>query len=101
MKSMRGFNQISFGTDYVQSKYQLRYAAGIYWLLDMEQEGIPYKKPLPLNETGACIWNMWMQGMETEEIVAVISESHGVPAEEVRQDVQQFLEQLRRYNIMI
>lgn len=98
---MKGFNQISCGTDCVPSKYQLRYAAGIYWLLDMEQEGIPYKKPLPLNETGARIWNMRMQGMETEEIVVAMSESHDVPAGEVRQDVQQFLEQLRRYNIMI
>ena len=35
--------------------YQLRYAAGIYWLLDMSQPGYPYRKPLPLNEMGAAI----------------------------------------------
>ncbi len=29
--------------------YQLRHAAGRYWLLDMQQEGLTYRKPIKLN----------------------------------------------------
>ena len=37
-------------------RYQIRQAAGMYWLLDMEQPGIPYRQPVLLNETGAAFW---------------------------------------------
>ena len=36
----------------MKERYQLRQAAGAYWLLDMEQ-GEQYKKPFMLNECGA------------------------------------------------
>lgn len=41
------------GTD---RHYQLRHAAGRYWLLDMQQEGLDYRKPVVLNECAAFIW---------------------------------------------
>ena len=36
-------------------RYQLRHAAGRYWLLDMQQEGLVYHKPIELNECAAFI----------------------------------------------
>ncbi len=82
-------------------RYQLRYAAGIYWLLDMEQPGVPYQKPLPMNETGAEIWNMLVQEMTVEDMARCMSQRHGVTEEEAKQDIQQFSEQLRQYHITI
>lgn len=35
-----------------KNRYQLRCAAGKYWLLDMEQDGETYRPPLMLNERG-------------------------------------------------
>lgn len=35
-----------------KNRYQLRCAAGKYWLLDMEQDGETYRPPLMLNESG-------------------------------------------------
>ena len=43
-----------------KNRYQLRCAAGKYWLLDMEQDGETYRPPLMLNESGAYIFRQYM-----------------------------------------
>ena len=53
------------GTD---RHYQLRHAAGRYWLLDMQQEGLDYRKPVVLNECAAFIWKRNDQGEPQEQI---------------------------------
>lgn len=45
-----------------KNRYQLRCAAGKYWLLDMEQDGETYRPPLMLNESGAYIFRQYMAG---------------------------------------
>lgn len=72
-------------------RYQLRYAAGRYWLLDMEQEGIPYVRPLMTNEAGACIWKMVEQGFDREQIVESLCQEYSVEREVAAADVEQFL----------
>ena len=79
--------------------YQLRYAAGIYWLLDMSQPGYPYRKPLPLNEMGASIWRRMEKGMGLEEISAELAAEYGVSQEEVGKDLREFCQQLERQGI--
>lgn len=87
--------------DLLQSRYQIRYAAGIYWLLDMEQSGYPYKKPLPLNEMGARIWEKLEEGGDSEQISVDIAKEYGVSEVEALEDIQEFCEQLRRQGIQI
>ena len=81
-------------------RYQLRYAAGIYWLLDMEQPGIPYRKPVPMNETGAQMWKLHEKGMTRKEIADEVSREHGVSVNEVEKDIQLFVEQLEEGGII-
>lgn len=76
--------------------YQLRCAAGRYWLLDMDQEGVPYKKPLSMNEVGADIWNMIQQGFAREQIVEALCREYHVEKNMVEADVEQFMELLER-----
>ena len=52
----------------MKERYQLRQAAGAYWLLDMEQ-GEQYKKPFMLNECGAYIYRAYISGMSEDEIM--------------------------------
>ncbi len=92
---------MSFCSTKSKGKYQLRHAAGLYWLLDMSQPGVPYQRPLPMNETGAEIWNMLQQGISTTDMVSIICQKYSVLEEDVEQDIQQFSEQLARYNITI
>lgn len=82
-----------------KTSYQMRYAAGIYWLLDMSQPGYPYKQPLPLNEMGASIWNMLEKGLALEEISADLAAQYGISQDEVEKDVREFCQHLKRLGI--
>ncbi len=81
--------------------YQVRKAAGRYWLLDMGQKGLDYKKPVPLNETGATIWELLQKSDSIERAVEEFAKGYGVEKEAVLEDVMQFLEQLRQQGISI
>lgn len=80
-------------------RYQLRYAAGLYWLLDTWQEGVPYKRPLTMNEVGADIWRMMEKGYSCEQIVNVLSREYQISSEVVEQDLKQFQAQLAEFGI--
>lgn len=77
-----------------RSRYQLRFAAGQYWILDMEQAGIPYKKPLMVNEIGAGIWEMGSKGMGREEIAECLCREYHAGRQEVLEDIDRFRKQL-------
>lgn len=83
------------------SRYQLRHAAGSYWILDMWQEGLYYRKPLLVNEVGACIWEMMEQQKTDEEIVAALCRKYKASEEEVQEDVAQFRDILHKCGISI
>ncbi|MCH5187067.1 MAG: PqqD family protein [Oscillospiraceae bacterium] len=76
-------------------RYQLRHAAGLYWLLDMEQSGTSYVSPLPLNEAGAQILQMLADGMSENEIGGRLCEKYGVSPGEAKNDVRDFIMQLK------
>ncbi len=83
----------------LEKRYQLRYAAGLYWLLDMEQEGVPYKKPLAINNVGAYIWQLLVKGEKQEDIADKLSEECQVDRETALQDISCFLKQLEQYGL--
>lgn len=80
-------------------RYHLRYAAGQYWLLDTWQKGVPYKRPLTMNEVGADIWRMIEQGCSRVQIVDVLSREYQISREVVEQDLVQFQAQLAEFGI--
>lgn len=80
-------------------RYQLRYAAGQYWLLDTWQEGVPYRRPLIMNEVGADIWRMMQQGCSREQIVDVLSREYQIGTNVVEQDLERFQAQLTEFGI--
>lgn len=80
-------------------RYQLRYAAGVYWLLDMEQDGMNYQKPIPLNECGAYIWEQLRQGRTVAELTETMCAEYGIDKAEAKKDIEDFLAQLQQYGI--
>lgn len=78
-------------------RYQLRYAAGLYWLLDTEQPGVPYKRPLSMNEVGADIYQMMTKGLNRKQIVETLCEEYQMPESVILPDVEQFQAQLEEY----
>lgn len=80
--------------DAKKQRYQLRYAAGLYWLLDMEQSGLEYKKPFCMNETGAEIWKGLSSGESVEAIAERLGAGNTVSREEITNDVLEYRKQL-------
>lgn len=81
--------------------YTLRCAAGRYWLLNTAQPGIPYKKPLCLNEVGARIWEMMTGEYTYSEISRILAEEYEVSQEEITEDVLLYVKQLKAYGVKI
>lgn len=79
------------------SDYQLRYAAGMYWLLNVKQRGFDYIRPLCLNESGAYLWQMLCEGMDKMKIADRLCNEFGLECEEALKDVEDFLEQLKKF----
>lgn len=86
--------------DRIQKRYQLRKAAGKYWLLDMEQTLDAYKQPIPFNEVGARIWELLAENHSIEEIVEILSKEYEATKAEIQPDVEDFLDQLKQKGIL-
>lgn len=82
-------------------RYQLRYAAGTYWLFDTKPEGRVVQRPFELNETAAKIWKMLESKKSAEEIAAVFSEGNEEEEKEIQKDIEGFIQELRKNNIDI
>jgi hypothetical protein len=84
-----------------KKRYRIRKAAGLYWLIDLDQKRGCYRRPLPFNETGALIWERIEKGDPKEEIVCFIRERYGIGQDEAKNDVSEFLEQLKKNGITV
>ena len=82
------------------AKYVMRYAAGTYWLLDIEQSGQPYRPPLTMNELGARIWTMLSGGESMEQIIEILTREYEQPRERVTEDVALFVQMLKEQGIL-
>lgn len=81
-------------------RYQLRHAAGRYWLLDMQQEGLTYRKPIELNECAALIWEMCVRKRTQEEIASELQKHYGISMQQARKDAEQFIIRLREQGLV-
>lgn len=84
----------------MKDRFQLRYAAGRYWLLDMEQRGLAFRRPVCLNEPGAMIWQRLCEGQTIEEIADGLCAQFGLEKPEAQEDCGQFISQLIKQHIL-
>ena len=82
-------------------RYQLRQAAGKYWLLDMQQEPGRYRAPVAMNETGAIILEHYWEQKDPMDAARALSETYEIKLEEALPDVNAFLEELKRQGIVL
>lgn len=80
-----------------EQRYVLQKAAGIYWLIDSEQEGVPFRKPLRMNEMGATIWNLKQEGKTVPEIVGTLQKEYDADEAMLTRDVEVFMAELLLY----
>lgn len=81
----------------MEGRYRVDFAAGVYWLVDMEQDIDDYRNPLAMSEVGAKIWNMMQTGAGRVEIADALVREYSCIPEEVREDVEKFEKQLETW----
>lgn len=86
-----------FVAEVFRKRYELRRAAGVCWLLDLEQEVGAYKKPMAMNSIGARIWELLDAGKTVDEAARLLSEEYEENIDEVRKDVAGFAGQLEAW----
>jgi len=86
---------------HTMSDYQLRSAAGTFFLLSMNQKGLPYEKPLQLNRIAAELWILFLEGNKAEQVVNAMVQKYGVSEAEIREDMQLFCRQMNELGITI
>lgn len=82
-----------------EGRYQLRHAAGLYWLIDLEQPDKSYHSPIPLNEGGAMLWRMIDSGASLEEICQRLCAESDISMEQARADATDFIQQLKNLHV--
>lgn len=83
-----------------KSEYQLRCAAGQYYLLNMAQKGIPYERPIMVNSMGAEMWQELVQGKTAEQIAEYLGKKYEVATEAIKTDILRFCEQLKEQGVL-
>ena len=82
-------------------RYQLRKAAGLYWLVDMEQSGVGRQEQIVLNESGAYIWKQYRLLQSETAVAEVLSREFGISVQEGLTDIRQFFQQLKEQGLDI
>lgn len=84
-----------------RGRYQLRRAAGLYWLLDMEQNGSERQEPIVLNDSGAYIWNQYQRLRSEAAVAEALNREFGISVQEGLADIRQFFQQLREQGLIL
>ena len=84
----------------MNTRFQLRHAAGLYWLLDMEQDAGSYKKPLAMNEMGAEIFKLMQDGKTNLQIAEILMGRYSSKPEDIRKDITGFEMHLKNFGFV-
>ena len=80
----------------VKLDFVLREIAGETLLVPAGKTALDLNGMLTLNETGAALWRMLPEAADAEALTqGLLQEFEGAPAEQVRADVEEFLDRLR------
>ena len=82
-------------------RFILRKAAGLYWLVDLEQKGSTYHETMKLDEKGALIWNLMNEGKSYEEITELLFKESGEGRQRIYLSVLRFAEALKEYGVIL
>ena len=84
----------------INPNFILREFAG-EWILVSICENEEHKRILYLNEIGKDIYSHLQEGLEGNKLLAALEEEYEADPQVLQQDVEEFLQILRSYNILI
>lgn len=85
---------------HIKLDFILRDIAGDLLLVPAGKSALDLNGMLTLNEVGAEIWNLLPQVEDEEELIAKLLEEYDVEEAELRKDVTEFLDSLRKLGIL-
>lgn len=82
----------------INPKYRLKKVGGKSIIIS--QNSLNFEGILTLNDTGEFIWQMLEKGAETGGIVTALADECNVPEDEIKDEVFDFIENLKKANIV-
>ena len=72
-------------------KYQVRKAAGMYWLTDIaNRNSLEFKKPMAMNESGFEMWQRLVEGKGEEDTAKELAQIYDIDCGDIIEDVKIF-----------
>lgn len=84
----------------IQKEFELREIAGEYIIVPIGPTTLNFNGLITVNEVGMMLWKMLQDECTEEELVAKVLEEYEVDEITAKNDVKEFLEQLRNENII-
>ena len=84
----------------IAGEFILRDVVGEHVLIPMGETALHFNGIISLNEVSACIWQGLEQEKSREELLAAVLEEFEVSPEEAGADLDEFLEMLRKNQLL-
>lgn len=82
----------------IKNGYILKEVAGRYFAVALGD--VNENKMITINESAKTIWDILSSDTTEDEIIRIMSDKYDAPTEVLRKDINNFIEILRRENIL-
>ena len=83
-----------------KSGFALRKVGEVNIIVPLGQKVLDLNGVITLNETGAFIWELLKKERSLDELVEAVSEEFEVEPDQARKDIEDFLNQLREFDML-
>ncbi len=84
-----------------EKRYILRHAAGMDWIIQVNQHEAVYVAPIAVNASGAMMWHLLESGSGVEELAQTLQTQFGIDAAQALRDTEDFCQHLTDSGIQI
>lgn len=84
----------------VGDEFILREIAGDYVIIPIGKTALSFNGLISVNEVGAFLWNMLQNDVTMDELVAGVLAEYDVDEETAKEDIQEFIDQLKNGQIL-
>ncbi len=85
----------------VRDGFLLKEIAGEYVLVPVGENLVDFSAMAVLNETGAFLWKLMDDETTREELLKAVLEEYDINAEVAGQDIDEFLETMKRHDLLV
>ena len=84
----------------IQKEFVLREIAGDYVIIPTGKTTLTFNGLITVNEVGAALWKMLQSDKSLDDLIQGILDEYDVEESVAREDIQEFLETLRKNGIL-